>query len=327
MRAERERAHAPDGRARRLHERRQVDAAERAHRRRGRGGGQALPHARPDDAQLSSIAGRAYLLTDTVGFIRKLPHQLVEAFKATLEETVLADLILHVVDASEPRAEREAAMRGGRRGAGGDRRRRAAAPAGRSTRPTCSSRTSARRARASATPTRSRSRPRRARGSRSCATRIEAAFGRPCARSSCSSPTTRAAASPSCTSVAGDLERTDRADGVLVRARVPAALAAPLRRVRGERTARSAGRQLPATWSCGFCTPASDAALPDARPRGRRRARPLRRSRRRRSDPASGRASAPGSRSRSPTGHAGLVLPRSGLAARARDRARQRARA
>jgi GTP-binding protein HflX len=44
--------------------------------------------------------GRDYLLTDTVGFIRKLPHQLVDAFGATLEETRRADLILHVVDAS-----------------------------------------------------------------------------------------------------------------------------------------------------------------------------------------------------------------------------------
>jgi GTP-binding protein HflX len=44
--------------------------------------------------------GRNYLVTDTVGFIRKLPHQLVDAFGATLEETRLADLILHVVDAS-----------------------------------------------------------------------------------------------------------------------------------------------------------------------------------------------------------------------------------
>jgi GTP-binding protein HflX len=47
------------------------------------------------------LSGRDYLLTDTVGFIEKLPHQLVEAFKATLEETILADLIVHVVDASE----------------------------------------------------------------------------------------------------------------------------------------------------------------------------------------------------------------------------------
>ena len=45
--------------------------------------------------------GRRYLVTDTVGFIRRLPHQLVEGFAATLEETLLADLVLHVVDASE----------------------------------------------------------------------------------------------------------------------------------------------------------------------------------------------------------------------------------
>ena len=51
------------------------------------------------------ITGRSYLLTDTVGFIRKLPHQLVEAFAATLEEALEADLILHVVDASVPEDE------------------------------------------------------------------------------------------------------------------------------------------------------------------------------------------------------------------------------
>ena len=39
-------------------------------------------------------------MTDTVGFIRRLPHQLVEGFAATLEETLVADLILHVADAS-----------------------------------------------------------------------------------------------------------------------------------------------------------------------------------------------------------------------------------
>jgi GTPase len=46
--------------------------------------------------------GRRYLLTDTVGFIRRLPHQLVEGFAATLEETLVADLVLHVVDGSLP---------------------------------------------------------------------------------------------------------------------------------------------------------------------------------------------------------------------------------
>jgi len=46
--------------------------------------------------------GRRYLVTDTVGFIRRLPHQLVEGFAATLEETLVADLVLHVVDGSAP---------------------------------------------------------------------------------------------------------------------------------------------------------------------------------------------------------------------------------
>ena len=45
--------------------------------------------------------GKRYLVTDTVGFIRKLPTQLVEGFASTLEETLVADLVLHVVDASE----------------------------------------------------------------------------------------------------------------------------------------------------------------------------------------------------------------------------------
>lgn len=46
--------------------------------------------------------GRVYTLTDTVGFVRSLPHELVEAFRSTLEEVAQADLILHVVDAAHP---------------------------------------------------------------------------------------------------------------------------------------------------------------------------------------------------------------------------------
>src|SRR5207245_7428185 len=46
--------------------------------------------------------GRRFVLTDTVGFIRKLPHELVAAFRATLEELADADVLLHVVDASHP---------------------------------------------------------------------------------------------------------------------------------------------------------------------------------------------------------------------------------
>jgi GTP-binding protein HflX len=49
--------------------------------------------------------GRQYLVTDTVGFIRRLPHQLVEGFAATLEETLVSDLVLHVADASLPAQE------------------------------------------------------------------------------------------------------------------------------------------------------------------------------------------------------------------------------
>ena len=47
------------------------------------------------------------LLTDTVGFIRKLPHHLIDAFKSTLEEAKYADLILHVVDASNPQMDEQ----------------------------------------------------------------------------------------------------------------------------------------------------------------------------------------------------------------------------
>ncbi len=72
----------------------------------GVGVGERLFHTLDPTTRAFTYEGRRYLLTDTVGFIRKLPHQLVEAFKATLEETVLADLILHVVDGSELESER-----------------------------------------------------------------------------------------------------------------------------------------------------------------------------------------------------------------------------
>jgi GTPase len=52
--------------------------------------------------------GRRYLVTDTVGFIRRLPHHLVEGFASTLEETLVADVVLHVVDASASDEEQDA---------------------------------------------------------------------------------------------------------------------------------------------------------------------------------------------------------------------------
>src|ERR671912_1091560 len=57
-----------------------------------------LFHTLDPTTRTLQLQGRTFLMTDTVGFIRKLPHQLVDAFAATLEETALADLVLHVVD-------------------------------------------------------------------------------------------------------------------------------------------------------------------------------------------------------------------------------------
>ena len=102
MRAERERAHIPSvalagytnaGKSTLL------NALTGAHA----GVRDRLFHTLDPTTRVLRTGGRDYLLTDTVGFIRKLPHQLVDAFGATLEETRLADLILHVVDASRAR--------------------------------------------------------------------------------------------------------------------------------------------------------------------------------------------------------------------------------
>jgi GTP-binding protein HflX len=99
MRAERERAHVPQvalagytnaGKSTLLNA---LTGSQVAVRDR-------LFHTLDPSTRTMRIEGRPYLLTDTVGFIRKLPHQLVDAFGATLEETRLADLVLHVVDAS-----------------------------------------------------------------------------------------------------------------------------------------------------------------------------------------------------------------------------------
>src|SRR6516162_7747597 len=69
------------------------------------GVGERLFQTLDPTTRLLRAPSRSYLVTDTVGFIRKLPHQLVDAFGATLEETRLADLILHVADASAPEEE------------------------------------------------------------------------------------------------------------------------------------------------------------------------------------------------------------------------------
>ncbi len=87
-----------------------------AQRRPGRDG------PAPRGSQAGRV-GRSYLLTDTVGFISKLPHQLVDAFGATLEETRRADLLAHVLDGSAPEAQVDDHAALGRADARGDRRR------------------------------------------------------------------------------------------------------------------------------------------------------------------------------------------------------------
>jgi len=62
----------------------------------------------PTTRRVELPGGRVVLFTDTVGFIQKLPAHLVAAFRATLEETVEADLLLHVLDVTHPQAQRQA---------------------------------------------------------------------------------------------------------------------------------------------------------------------------------------------------------------------------
>ena len=60
----------------------------------------------PTTRQLILRGNQKLLVTDTVGFIRRLPHRLVEAFKATLEETIVADFLIHVLDVTNPNYEK-----------------------------------------------------------------------------------------------------------------------------------------------------------------------------------------------------------------------------
>ena len=322
MRARRESVAGPAGRARRLHERRQVDPAERAHRRRawGWGSGSSTRSTRPR-APTSTTAAATWSPTRSASSASSRTSWSRRSRRRSRRPR-LADLILHVVDGSEPERARARGDRRRRLGARGDRRRRPAAAAGLQ-----------------------QARPARRRGSAAtCWSAIPGAIGvsaadgrgargaarrgsrprstRPCARSSCWSPTTRAPGSRSCYELAGDLEREERADGVLVQARIPAALAhrfaASSRSTARRRRRRSSPVELAlhaADASGDACRPAPTTATPGSTSTPPRR-RP--------SAPGRGApASAPGSRSRSrPARRPGAAAL--GPRRPARDRAGQR---
>ena len=167
------------------------------------------------------LCGRDYLLTDTVGFIEKLPHQLVEAFKATLEETVLADLILHVVDASAPEERRTADMAAVDEvleeiGAGGKPRLLVFNKADLLS-------AEGRREGELDHPEAVSVSAREGEGLDRLRERIESAFAETLTEVELLIPYSQGGRLHELHEVAGDLERTDREDGVLVHAKVPAA--------------------------------------------------------------------------------------------------------
>ncbi len=180
--------------------------------------------------------GRDYLLTDTVGFIRKLPHQLVESFKATLDETANADLILHVVDASASERDREtmaAAVDEVLEEIGANRapsllvmnkvdlldedQRRWLAPTGRDAEPVSA---------------------RTGEGLDSLRDRIERAFRADLTKIELLVPFERGDVLSELHEIAGDLERKDTPEGVMVRAMVPQTIAERMRPYEASQNAR-----------------------------------------------------------------------------------------
>ena len=185
------------------------------------GVGDRLFHTLDPTTRSVELSGRGYLLTDTVGFIEKLPHQLVEAFKATLEETVLADLILHVVDGAAPEERRAADMCAvdavlEEIGAGGKPRLLVLNKAD----------LLADDERAEALlrhPDAVLVSALEQEGLEELSQRIESAFEDTLAEIELLIPYTEGGRLHELHEIAGDLERTDRDDGVLVRAKVPVA--------------------------------------------------------------------------------------------------------
>ncbi len=196
----------------------------------GVGVGERLFHTLDPTTRAFEENGRRYLLTDTVGFIRKLPHQLVEAFKATLEETVLADLIVQVVDGSEAESASGGVDRRRRRGSRGDRRRSDPTAAG------DEQGRSARRGRAPRASLRHRDAvlvsAETGEGLDELRRRIAGLIEQNLTEVELLVPFADGERLSELHEVAGDLEREDRPDGVHVRALLPAAARRAIRRPR-----------------------------------------------------------------------------------------------
>ena len=185
------------------------------------GVGDRLFHTLDPTTRSVALSGRDFLFTDTVGFIEKLPHQLVEAFKATLEETVLADLILQVVDAAAPEERRLADLQAADEvleeiGAGGKPRLLVLNKA--------DLLESAERSEALlAHPEGVLVSALTGEGIEELRERIEVAFADTLAEVELLIPYSEGTRLHELHEIAGELERTERDDGVLVRAKVPVA--------------------------------------------------------------------------------------------------------
>ena len=266
-----------------------------------------LFHTLDPTTRVLRAGGRDYLLTDTVGFIRKLPHQLVDAFGATLEETSRADLVLHVADASVPEEDLDEMTRAVEdvlteiaadevprvlvlaQADKIDDQRRAVLARRHPDAMLVSAHTGE--------------------GIPALIERLSTEFERHLAEVELLVPYVEGGRLAELHELAGDLEREDTPDGVRVLVRLAGRRRRALRAVRAQSQA-CRGMNL------RFVRLDPRAVLPTRAHPGDAGAGSLRARGGRRSSPERGHRSEPGSRSRSRPGMAGLVLPRSGLAAR-----------
>ena len=183
-----------------------------------------LFHTLDPTTRTLELGGRTHLLTDTVGFISKLPHQLVDAFGATLEETSRAELLVHVLDASAPEDQLELMKRsveGTLEEIGAGERPRLLVL----NKIDLLDDDAREQLRFHHPEARARQRRHGRRAWRSCASASSTSSRTRCARSSCSCPYADGGSLAELHELAGEVSREDTAEGVRVHALVPARLA------------------------------------------------------------------------------------------------------